>query len=190
MADTVVTIEGSAGSEAENKLINKCLGQDPSAKDRAAFVELLRSDHSLVEALGKVDEFVRIRILAGYDPSWGHKQAVTMQLERMATELGLEGSSPLENMLIGHALNCWIRLHLVEEGAQNTWGNQHSLSSGTYWDHRLSNAQARFLRSVESLARVRRLLKPAVQVNIAEKQVNVVGVGALEVTRREEKAGR
>ena len=55
-----------------------------------------------------------------------------------------------------------------------------TLTMGKYWEGRLSAAQRRHLRAVETLARVRRLLSriPAVQVNIATQggqQVNVAG---------------
>ena len=43
-----------------------------------------------------------------------------------------------------------------------------------FWERRLSAAQRRFLRATETLARVRRLQLPAVQVNIAERQLNQV----------------
>jgi hypothetical protein len=51
---------------------------------------------------------------------------------------------------------------------------------GEYWDNLLSSTQARFIRAIEALARVRRLARntPALQINISReggKQVNVQG---------------
>jgi hypothetical protein len=50
----------------------------------------------------------------------------------------------------------------------------------TAWGHVLSSAQSRYLKAIESLARVQRLTRnsPTLQVNIANescKQVNVQG---------------
>ena len=42
-------------------------------------------------------------------------------------------------------------------------------------DRKLSAAQRRYLRACETLARVRKLRLPTLQVNIGEKQVNVAG---------------
>jgi hypothetical protein len=55
-----------------------------------------------------------------------------------------------------------------------------ALNVGAYWDNLLTTHQARFLRAIETLARVRRLARntPALQINIAReggKQVNVQG---------------
>jgi hypothetical protein len=54
------------------------------------------------------------------------------------------------------------------------------LARAEYWDGLLSSTQARFLRAIETLARVRRLARntPALQINIANeggKLVNVHG---------------
>ena len=49
-----------------------------------------------------------------------------------------------------------------------------SLELSRYYDQQADRAHRRFLASVESLARVRRLITP-LQINIAEQQVNVAG---------------
>ncbi len=55
--------------------------------------------------------------------------------------------------------------------------NNHTLSTGAYFDRRVTSAQARYLRALlEALARVRRLAQPQpLQVNIGGQQVNVAG---------------
>ncbi len=45
-----------------------------------------------------------------------------------------------------------------------------------YWDRHLNAAQRRYLRAIETLARVRKLSgRGPIQINIAEQQVNVAG---------------
>jgi hypothetical protein len=46
-----------------------------------------------------------------------------------------------------------------------------------YWMRRINGAHKRFLSAVKTLATVTRLALPALQVNIARKQVNVVAPG-------------
>ena len=53
-------------------------------------------------------------------------------------------------------------------------GESRSLELSRYYDQQADRAHRRFLASVESLARVRRLITP-LQINIAEQQVNVAG---------------
>ncbi len=81
-------------------------------------------------------------------------------------------------MLIKQVGLCWLRLSSVElKHAVNTSGSS-SISQAGYWDRTLSAAQRRYLRAIETLARLRRLLRPnAVQVNSGAQQVNVANVG-------------
>jgi hypothetical protein len=75
----------------------------------------------------------------------------------------------------------WLRLIDAENRYNNiVVGNSVTLQQGQYWDTLLSSTQARFLRAIETPARVRRLARntPALQINIASdggKQVNVQG---------------
>jgi hypothetical protein len=48
-----------------------------------------------------------------------------------------------------------------------------SLQLGTYYQRCITSAQKRYLAAVKALALVRKLALPALQVNIADKQVNV-----------------
>lgn len=48
-----------------------------------------------------------------------------------------------------------------------------SFKEGEYYARRCEQASRQLLRAVEALARVRRLLGPSLQINIAEKQINV-----------------
>ena len=63
-----------------------------------------------------------------------------------------------------------VRLQLVERDMSNSTKGSHSRESGAYWDRRLTEAQRRYLRAVNLLAKVRHI-GPAVQVNVANQQV-------------------
>ncbi len=88
---------------------------------------------------------------------------------------------PLERLLIDHMLTARLRLLHAENLYNCLVVNQPvPLKVAEYWDNLLSTTQARFLRAVEALARVRRLARntPALQINIANaggQQVNAQG---------------
>jgi hypothetical protein len=93
----------------------------------------------------------------------------------MRIDLTRPDDGALEYLLIQQVALCWLKLAYTE------WQHKHYLTNGNttivqanFWEHRLSSAQRRFLRAVETLARVRRLQLPAVQVNIGAQQVNQV----------------
>ncbi len=55
------------------------------------------------------------------------------------------------------------------------------IAQADWWERRMTAAQGRYRRAVESLARVRRLTHPsALQINVGERQVNVAGVVVVE----------
>ena len=114
--------------------------------------------------------------------SHGRSRAVMLaEVDMLANQLGYDAAPPLERLLIDHILT--VRLRLID--AENRYnkivvGNSVTLQQGQYWDNLLSSTQARFLRAIETLARVRRLARntPALQINIAREggqQVNVQG---------------
>jgi hypothetical protein len=114
--------------------------------------------------------------------SHGNSRAFMLaEVDALTKQLGYDAAPPLERLLIDHILT--VRLRLID--AENRYtsivvGNSVTLQQGQYWDNLLSSAQARFLRAIETLARVRRLARntPALQINIAQeggRQANVQG---------------
>lgn len=112
--------------------------------------------------------------------SHGNSRAFMLaEVDLLTEQLGHDDAPPLEQLLIDHILT--VRLRLID--AENRYnsvvvGQSVSLEQGRYWDDVLSSTQARFLRAIETLARVRRLARnaPALQINIAQEggqQVNV-----------------
>lgn len=101
------------------------------------------------------------------------KESLKAGLVSMAAELTLPGDGALEKLIIGQIVGCWLRLSFVEYtyGRNSAEGN-FNMAQGAHWEKRLSSAQRRYLRAIESLARVRRLRLPTMQVNIGGQQVN------------------
>jgi hypothetical protein len=88
-------------------------------------------------------------------------------------------SSMLECLLIDNVINCWLRLQQVElQLTAQSDSENVSIRVVEYWEKRLSVAQRRHLRACETLARVRKITRSTLQVNIAEEgsqQVNIAG---------------
>ena len=61
-------------------------------------------------------------------------------------------------MLIDQVLLCQMRLNQFEITHANATNESHTLAAGLYYEKRLSLTQRRFLKAVETLARVKRLL--------------------------------
>jgi hypothetical protein len=97
-------------------------------------------------------------------------------MKALRTDLGYEYALMLEQLLIEQIVLAWFDLDLMQQYYAGNAVKSHALTTGAYWDRRLSSAQQRYLRAVESLARVRRLARVTpLQVNIGGQQVNVAG---------------
>ena len=92
-------------------------------------------------------------------------------------ELGYDHASPLEKRLIDFAALCWLRWQQTESVYTAALSDDSSENSSRvdYYEKRLSASQRRYLRALETLARVRRMNIPSLQVNIGGSQVNVAG---------------
>jgi hypothetical protein len=94
--------------------------------------------------------------------NWGAK------LRQMREDMGHESAPEVERALIEHISICWLRLALAEISLTTATEQAEDAATVERYDRRLSAAQKRFTRAVETLAKVRRLASraPLFQVNI------------------------
>jgi hypothetical protein len=101
------------------------------------------------------------------------KEALIRKLDLLREELGGANPSPLERLLVDRVATCWLLLHHFEMlYAQR---DSMSLELSEYYQQSIDRAQKRYLGAIKTLAMVRKLAVPVLQVNIAKKQVNVAG---------------
>ena len=106
----------------------------------------------------------------------GKNEVVAEAIGRRAAELRRELAgpepTPLERLLVSRIVACWLALHYAEmRYAQNL--GKLTMEQGEYHQRTIDRAQKRYLAAIKALAQVRRLLTPAVQVNIADQQINI-----------------
>jgi hypothetical protein len=100
------------------------------------------------------------------------QEAQRRKCTALTRELAGEHPSPLEKLLVERIVLCWLHLHGAEAlYAQHT--GSLSIGQASYHQHRITAAHNRYLSAIRTLAQVRRLPAPNVQVNIAREQVNV-----------------
>jgi hypothetical protein len=101
------------------------------------------------------------------------KESLTRKLELLRDELAGLNPTPLERLLVERIVACWLHLHHLEI----IYANKESmnLELGTYYQRSISSAQKRYLAAIRTLALVRKLAVPVLQVNIAKRQVNMAG---------------
>jgi hypothetical protein len=158
-----------------NKIIKRAQQGDATAlpmlrkllTENKGFVDLLGGD------LARQVEYSLINAVCGENLSV--KEALIRKLNLLREDLAGSMPAPLERLLIERIALCWLSLHETEiRFAQMP---NLTLRQAEYWQNRIDRAHRRYLSAIKTLATVRKLALPALQVNIARKQVNIAGSG-------------
>jgi hypothetical protein len=104
----------------------------------------------------------------------GVREGLLRKLELLRAELAGPSPTPLEQLLVARVVSCWLQVHDADVRYARDWPNM-SLAQAKFYEHRMDRTHKRYLSAIKTLALVRKLVLPVLQVNIAEKQVNVAG---------------
>ena len=100
------------------------------------------------------------------------REGAHRDVERLRAELTLPTDGALERLLIERILACRVQLgHYEAIYIQNA--RELSFKQSESQQQRIDQSHRRLLAAVRTLATVRKLALPIVQVNIADQQVNV-----------------
>jgi hypothetical protein len=160
----LVTAEAQDAGRRFRELFDKTNGKGAKPADVEALRELLADNAGemfwrRVTGPMQAAEGVALDNFAGLTP--GAREAWRARLDAVRRDLKGEGASTTESLLAHHAALCWLRLAEAEIEFTSHTSVQHTLTVGIYYEKRLTLAQRRFARAVETLARTRALLARA-----------------------------
>ncbi len=160
-----------------SELLDKVDCKNPSADDIKKAEIMLRDKAYLWCASGIAGSIVD-RFLEQLNPQKSQQLLIKADAQRVKDELGYWSANQIERLIIEQVLYCWAGVNYVEGKVfSGMLEGGYDIRVGEYWQNTLSKYQKRYLRAVETLARVRKLNKSiALQVNIATdggKQVNI-----------------
>ncbi|MFO0888005.1 MAG: hypothetical protein U0790_02540 [Isosphaeraceae bacterium] len=95
-------------------------------------------------------------------------EAVQRKIDQTRTELEGPNPTPIERLLAERAALCWQIANWYENNFVNAEGL--TITQADCLQRRIDRAHRRFLSAVETLARVRKLAVPMLQVNVARNQ--------------------
>ncbi|MBA4062982.1 MAG: hypothetical protein C0501_04605 [Isosphaera sp.] len=149
------------GDTATVPALRKLL-EDPTNIDRLGGDLARSAEAGFVDALAGGDLAVR--------------EAVHAKLAALRAELLGESPTPVERLLVGRAVACWLQ---VQDADLRAAGSRDlTFRQSEFNQRRMDAAHRRYLSALKTLALVRKLAVPVLKVNIARKQVNVAGVPA------------
>jgi hypothetical protein len=112
-----------------------------------------------------------IRAIAGSNLALG--ESIARKLDLMRTDLLGPAPSAAERLLVDRVVAGWLQAQHAEACCARAGGMP--LLGMEFLERRANHAHRRYLSAIKALAQVRKLALPVLQVNIAEKQVNVAG---------------
>jgi hypothetical protein len=121
---------------------------------------------------GKLAESAMIDTFTN-DDDLSSQELLKHQLESMRIEVAGQNPSPLERLLAERVVATWLEVQLFS-GLYAMGMKNETRSQGDYRQKRLDRAHRRHLSAVKAMAQIRKM-GPAVQINIAEKQINTSG---------------
>ena len=171
----VVTEKHRTAAAAILDTIRKTDRETPTAADRAELDRILRDTPAVWTFAGDMMNHTALGLIRQQGVTYALRASLETGWEQLQRDLARPSDGALERLLIQQIVLAWLKLAYTEHHQRHYLmsGNQ-LITQCDFWERRLSAAQRRFLRATETLARVRRLQLPAVQVNIAEQQVNQV----------------
>lgn len=107
------------------------------------------------------------RNIAGEDLA--RREAILRKLELMRGELAGPNPSPVERLLAERCAMCWLQCQDADLRYARSAG-EATLARSEYHQRRQDRSHKRYLSALRTLALVRKLAVPNVQVNIARKQ--------------------
>lgn len=161
-------------------LLDRTNKEKPDKKDVKALRGTLQRYPGIWREVGSLAAQNRSKLIKDVHMTPAAAELIHASMDTLAHELGYDGATALEQMLIDQVLLAWLRLNLWEYQLTEMEAQGMTLTKADFWERRISAAQQRFLRACETLARVRRLARnlPALQVNINTpngQQVNIAG---------------
>lgn len=155
-------------------LMSKVDKANAEPKDMATLGNFLREHPGLWAYGGNLAEWAIMELIDGVSESSFLRQTLRVGHEQLSQDLGEGRGNLLEQLLIQQVVLAWLRLAIVEYAYSAATNEETSFVKWDYLEKRLNASQRRFLRACESLARIRRLNVPVVQLNVAQQQINQV----------------
>jgi hypothetical protein len=161
------------------RVIDAMYKADPPKEVREEFRELLKKTPDLALLFGTLPSMARSQSLERFKSFPAMQESIRFQLNQMRVDLAGENATPLEALLVDAVVLCYQDYFSFALVCNTHTKKETTLDGMAQWERVLASKEARYLRAVETLARVRRLLNlPAPQVNInlpGGQQVNVQG---------------
>ena len=176
MATTSIEASGAKNAAVpfDRKLWQKGCDEKLTGDELEALQANLKAHPVMYRKVGNIQGMLRKELYKTFQNQSSVVESVTLNVDELRRNLVSPTDSGLEKLLIDAIATCWLDASI--QGMRTAMATQRNLcDEADYWERRQHGAHLRLLKTIEMLARVRKLGVPSVQINVAEKQINVAG---------------
>lgn len=164
------------GDDELREIIRATNKEKPAQADIERLETYLTKHPQTMQALGNLANQVMTVVIDNAFSSATTSVSVASFTASMRIDLGYKQATVIERGLIDHVILCWLRLYVAEFHYEQ-FSKNASLDRALFWEKALTQNQKRYLRAVETLARVRRLMKdppnPAFNLLLKQQVLNI-----------------
>ncbi len=143
---------------AVTEAFTKADSEDATAQDGRLLLALLQENPGALGFTVDMAESAIDVVIRQMKTSEANRALMHVRLERLRKSLGGAEASQTERLLIDQVVICYLRMNLTDQSYENAMRDGCSLAAASYWERKLSTVQYRYLRAIETLARVRKLM--------------------------------
>jgi hypothetical protein len=143
------------------EILKKVNVVSPSEEDKVAFHRLLEQKPNLMKGNEGLHKLVIDQLMVIHGFTFVRSYLMNEELAAMRDDLGFQTATQIEKLLIEQICINYMRLNLLENHHNIKTTEKHFTEDGLYWEKRLDTAHRRYMRSVETLAKVRKYLAEA-----------------------------
>jgi hypothetical protein len=148
-------------AERAAKLQSLMVAADKNPQKLPELHAFLSENLDLAEKISVLAVSVKRGLIEKVSSSSKGTQAVLLEEVMAVTrKLTEKDASPLERLLIDCVAMCWLRVQCAEHYRTSLMGGGQSLREAELADKLLTKAHNRFIRAIESLAKLRKLNQP------------------------------
>ena len=155
--------------------VNRAHQGDSEALVKLREVFKSNPDGLIAIAGGDISQHARDEILEGHSSSSKLMQeAVSLKVDRIRDDLAGPSPTPIERILAERAALCWLDAYRADFVVAKIMNKKdgYQQKSVEFHEARRDRAHRRFLSAIKTLATVRKLAVPVIQLNVAQRQVN------------------
>ncbi len=180
MSEIKITVDGDAFPKEFMALVRRCY-EEEKPEDIKELRLALKEDPSLFRGVLDISDGIQSMLadlVFDRDSQPAANLGVNAHVRSMKNDMYYDQVPVLERLLIDDIVNSWLHFIYIEMKYTRFLNEGGTFIEGNYWERKLSSSQRRYLRSIETLARVRKITGSTYQVNIATEggqQINVAG---------------